>query len=298
VIGAVNVLLLLACLWSLGHLGKVDRRIVAHQKAKAQAVADEAVIVAPGDTEIERGSGLVILATFNKEVPNEAVLVVEPQNAPMQRIPLVKNLDDPSSAEGCRRWTRLCVTELSTRCESTRDFNVKVFEHPRLDRADATLHFPEYTKLPERTVPDTRRVSAVEGTKLDVTFQLNKPVKYAHLVAKDGTKVPLEVDPAKPLATLREMPVQQSHNFELALIDSEGRTSKIPRSLTLRPLPNRRPEAEIRHSAGRCARFSHRRSRLPHGIVGRLRSLEVRSLLHAFRPGTERRGARARHSPG
>jgi hypothetical protein len=131
------------------------------------------------------------------------------------------------------------------RDESTRDFNVKVFEHPRLDRADATLHFPEYTKLPERTVPDTRRVSAVEGSKLDVAFQLNKPVKYAHLVAKDGTKIPLEVDAKKPLATLRDMTVQQSHNFELALIDPEGRTSKIPAQFNVEALPNRRPELKF-----------------------------------------------------
>ena len=44
-------------------------------------------------------------------------------------------------------------------------------------------------------MPDTRRVSAVEGTKLDVAFQLNKPVKSATLVAKDGTEIPLAVDP-------------------------------------------------------------------------------------------------------
>jgi len=43
---------------------------------------------------------------------------------------------------------------------STREFNVKVFEHPKLVRADADLTFPTYTKQPPKHIDDTRRVSA------------------------------------------------------------------------------------------------------------------------------------------
>src|SRR6185295_19477489 len=66
--------------------------------------------------------------------------------------------------------------------EATRDFKVTTFEFPRLERADAKLTFPEYTGLTEKTIEDTRRISAVEGTALDYTFHLNKPVKSARLV--------------------------------------------------------------------------------------------------------------------
>ena len=48
----------------------------------------------------------------------------------------------------------------------TGDFKVKVFDFPALVRADASLHFPDYTGLTNKTIPDTRRVSAIEGTKL------------------------------------------------------------------------------------------------------------------------------------
>ena len=51
---------------------------------------------------------------------------------------------------------------------------------------------------------DTRRVSAVEGTKIDFSLQLNKPVKTARLVARDGKKtaIPLVVSPDKAVASL------------------------------------------------------------------------------------------------
>jgi hypothetical protein len=53
------------------------------------------VSVTPGDTSIEKGASLVVLAKFTGEVPAEAVLVVRPANEPERRIPLRKNLDDP-----------------------------------------------------------------------------------------------------------------------------------------------------------------------------------------------------------
>jgi multisubunit Na+/H+ antiporter MnhE subunit len=53
------------------------------------------VEVSPGDTALERGSPLVVLARFDGRVPAAATLLVDAQNQPGQRIPLVKNLDDP-----------------------------------------------------------------------------------------------------------------------------------------------------------------------------------------------------------
>lgn len=206
---------------------------------------EQPVTVNPGDTTIERGSGLVVLADFHKRPPGEATLVVQSKNQPAQRIPLVKNLDDPVFGGGLPEVDADLTYHVEYAGESTRDFTVKVFEHPRLDRADATLHYPEYTKLPEKKVPDTHRVSAVEGTKLEVAFQLNKPVKSATLVAKDGSTVPLTVDAEKPMAELRDFPLKASQAYELKLEDADGRANKLPAQFIVEALPNRRPELKF-----------------------------------------------------
>ena len=153
--------LLMASLAGLLHSSLNSTRGVAHLQT------DE-VTVTPGDVELERGSGLVVLAKFSRDVPSEAVLVLSPVNAPAKRIPLVKNLDDPVFGGGVPEVTG----DLSYRVEfagrASRDFRVKVFEHPRLDRADARVVYPEFAKLPDKVIADTRRVSAVQGAKLDV----------------------------------------------------------------------------------------------------------------------------------
>lgn len=216
-----------------------------HLPVAHHGVADESVTVNPGDTTIERGSGLVVLANFHQHPPGEATLVVQPKNQPAQRIPLVKNLDDPVFGGGVPEVDGDLTYHVEYAGEATRDFTVKVFEHPRLDRADATLHYPEYTKLPEKKVPDTHRVSGVEGTKLEVAFQLNKPVKSATLVAKDGSTVALAVDADKPVAELRDFPLKASQTYELKLEDADGRANKLPAQFIVEALPNRRPELKF-----------------------------------------------------
>ena len=207
--------------------------------------SEEEVTVTPGDVDLERGSGLVVLAKFARNVPSEAVLVLSPVNAQPKRIPLVKNLDDPVFGGGVPEVTG----DLSYRVEfagrASRDFRVKVFEHPRLDRADARVVYPEFAKLPDKVIADTRRVSAVQGAKLDVSFQLNKPVQSASLVAKEGSVVPLRVDPAKAVAELKDFPVGESKVWELKLKDAEGRANKLAATFTLDALPNRRPELKV-----------------------------------------------------
>ncbi len=213
--------------------------------AVEKVATKDVVTVTPGDAELERGSGLVVLAKFHRDIPNEAILVMRPQNLPEQRLPLVKNLDDPVFGGGLPEVDVPLTYRIEYAGQSTRDFTVKVFEHPRLERADATLAFPEYTKLPEKKIPDTHRVSAVEGTKLAIDLQLNKPVKSATLVGKDGTKLPLVVQADKPLAELRDFPVKASQTYELQLVDADGRANKVPAQFIVEALPNRRPELKV-----------------------------------------------------
>jgi hypothetical protein len=215
------------------------------QPVAEKVATKDAVTVTPGDAELEKGSGFVVLAKFHRDVPNEAGLVLHPKNQPEQRLPLVKNLNDPVFGGGLPEVDADLSYRVEYAGQSTREFSVKVFEHPRLERADATLDFPEYTKLPEKKIPDTHRVSAVEGTKLGVAFQLNKPVKSARLVARDGTKVPLAIQADKPIAELRDFPLKASQTYELQLQDADGRANKIPAQFIVEALPNRRPELKV-----------------------------------------------------
>ncbi len=227
------------------------------------------VSVTPGDTSIEKGASLVVLAKFTGEVPAEAVLVVRPANEPERRIPLRKNLDDPIFGTSVPDIKDALTYRIEYGGETTRDFKVTTFEFPRLERADAKVTYPEYTGLAEKTIEDTRRVSAVEGSALGYTFHLNKPVKSATLVPvrsrrgneADGTaNLPnppphvggytLMADTNRPNVYVSNFQLEKSGRYELILVDDAGRTNKVPPLFVLDALTNRAPELKFAFPRG------------------------------------------------
>jgi hypothetical protein len=218
---------------------------VSPKPAKLASGDPVCVEVSPGDAQVERGSGLVVWARFSGSLPTEVHLVIGTDTNHAVRVPLAKTLNDPIFGGSIPAVTSNFTYHVDFGAGRTRDFQVTVFEHPRLERADAHLHFPAYTGLGEKHVPDTRRISAVEGTRVDFTFQLNKPVKAATWTAKDGTRLPLTVESNRPVAHLRAYLLETNRSFDLHLVDEAGRTNKVPAQFVLEALPNRRPELKI-----------------------------------------------------
>jgi hypothetical protein len=213
--------------------------------ARAGVSTGRGFTVTPGDTSVERGSPLVVLVRFDGKLPADATLVVNSTPDSIRQIPLAKNLDDPVFGGSIPEVTTDLLYHIEFSRGRTRAFKVTVFEHPRLERADAAITFPEYTRLGEKRIEDTRRVSAVEGSLLDLSLQLNKPVASAKLIAKDKSAVALAVDPQKAAVALKQFPLTASKSYDLQLVDADGRTNKVPAQFIIEVLKNRAPELKI-----------------------------------------------------
>ncbi len=228
--------LLLAILTNLRH---------SETKAIAARLIQASITVTPGDTSIERGNSLVVLARFTGPLPAKVSLLLGSSAASTNSQSLVKSLDDPVFGGSLPEVTTDFVYHLEYAGERTRDFKVKVFEHPKLERSDIQLHYPTYTSQPDKRIPDTKRISAVEGSSLELSLQLNKPVVSAQLVARDKSVIPLLTDTNRAHANLKQFPLVLSQSYELHLVDAEGRTNKIPAQFVFDVLKNRPPELKM-----------------------------------------------------
>jgi hypothetical protein len=213
---------------------------------------DSGVTVTPGDVSIERGNSLVVLARFGERLPSSVDLVVTDRDGNTKRIPLAKSLADPVFGGSVPEVADDLTYRVEYSGDHTKDFHVRVFEYPRLERADVDVTYPEYTGLEHKRIEDTKRLSAVEGSKLDLNLQLNKPVTSAQLVAKDKerTTVPLLVHTNRAVADLAQFALIASKTYDLQLVDAEGRTNKVPAQFVLEALTNRTPEFHLASPRG------------------------------------------------
>jgi hypothetical protein len=227
-------------------------RVTQRQVLVTHNFASGVVEVSPGDTNLESGTPLIVLARFNGPLPANVDLVLSSAAGTSQRLALTRSLADPVFGGSAPEVKTNLVYHLEYTGKRTRDFQVGVFEYPRLERADATLTFPEYTGQAAKKIDNTRRVSAVQGSLLDLALQLNKPVASARLVLRDkpGPPVPLQPVAQQPTASLSRFSLETNATYRLELRDAEGRTNKVPAEFVFNVLPNRRPEIHLASPRG------------------------------------------------
>ncbi len=241
-------------LWSINP--RSAQAVISDDVAAANSsLADFEIQVDPGSVEVERGTGLVITARFGARMPVDVNLLAtrattetESDDALTdagQTLPMQKSLDDPLF--GAR--IGIVESDLTYTVEydgqRTEEFQVTVFEYPRLLQADAQIEFPNYTNQEPEIAEDVRQVTAVEGSTLTLSFALNKSVAQAVLVSDDGQNVPLSMTVDDPHSYVATLPMRESRNYTLQLTDAEGRKNKRPPLISLKVLPNRRPDIQL-----------------------------------------------------
>lgn len=200
------------------------------------------ISVTPGDTAVESGTHVVVLARFDGPPPTEVSLMVGlPGQEPEERR-LTRSLDDPVFGGIIRNVTSDLRYHIRYAGKRTRDYAVEVYELPELARVDAEIVYPAYTSLPDKFVEDTRRISVVESSEVTLTFTLNKPVTSARLIPRAGIALGLNAESERSHVLFTSLTAAESERYELHVSDAEGRSNKMPPRFAIDVHKNLPPE--------------------------------------------------------
>ncbi|MEZ5304738.1 MAG: hypothetical protein R3F11_29440 [Verrucomicrobiales bacterium] len=247
--------------------------------AELNATAAGQPVVDPGDAEVERGAKLVVTAAFppSGAIPGEATLQIDYANGEGAAIPMRQALGDPVFGAVIEAVPGDAAYRIAFAGGKTRDFSIKAFDLPRLERADATIRPPSYAGLPEERIEKVRRITALEGSEIAIDLVLNKAVSKAELVrvdqanpkpkrepaADDGVSAasPLDDDDrqdadatlaaaavgdAEPPFTYRVVfSPKEDLKLALHLVDENGRENRDAEQFTIKLKRNLPPKIEI-----------------------------------------------------
>lgn len=203
--------------------------------------ADFDVKIEPGNTELERGSSLLVVARFGKSIPADVTLVTEGASQGAVTKPMSRSLEDPAFAGRVQDVDADLSYHVDYDGVHSETFRVKVFEYPAVERVDAQLSYPAFTGLESKIIEDIRHVTAVEGTELTLIVRLNKPVATALFADAKHGDLPLEAadDDARVVRTTFKL--VESRRLSVQLVDRDGRKNKNAVELAIKVTPNRPP---------------------------------------------------------
>jgi len=188
------------------------------------------VSVTPGNVEIEKGSRLVIEATFPNQAPSLAMLEIRPKDNPQsgRRIPMQRGLDDAVFSALIPEINSDSDYHVTFADSASNAYEITTFEYPVLLQADAHITPPAYLKEKDKTVTDTMKVTVMEGSKIDWSIKVNKPVEEAELFSEAGESIELKPSADDPTRLTATMAPTETTRYRVHLVDKDSRANLRP----------------------------------------------------------------------
>ncbi|MEM1042689.1 MAG: DUF4175 family protein [Bacteroidota bacterium] len=203
------------------------------------------LVVAPGDTEIVRGTDLTVeVRARGRAVPREATLWLG--RVGEERADRVRLLADSSGT--FRHMVTNVRESVRYRVEAapveTDWFTATVVARPTVQALSVTATPPRYTRLaPQRLAPNVGDVIGLPGTEVALSARIGGvAIDSARVVFDDGTSVRLDLDGEAATGSFR---LRREGTYRLVLHGTNGFTNADPISYTLQLLSDAAPQIRL-----------------------------------------------------
>ena len=211
------------------------------------------VEVIPGDTNIVRGTSLIISAEFSA-FKSDVKLVVQEPGRPKRWMTMIQSLEDPTYSYRLTNVQSNALYNIVYDGVESDLYRMMVFEYPDLKNSQAKLDYPDFTGREDKTIKNTRRLTAVEGTGLTFDFQFNKPLKSAILKSRDENRDDIILKSLEENSSnyqfLWGFNEPGEFRYELFLEDQDGRENQFPSQYVFSVLENLPPALKFKAPAG------------------------------------------------
>ena len=224
--------------------------------------------VEDGEWIVKEGERLRVVANISGEIPDSAEIILRTgKGKPRERKLAV--IDGACEYEAQTLFRSFDFRIFAGDARSPWQ-TVRVISAPRIERAEVSLEFPEYTRRPVETV-DALTITVPEGTTVKWKLTLNCPVSKAEFRPADGKALPLKISPDGRSVTMQQV-AAESRAYSFGWVDKEhGFAFSSPRHY-LQVAPDRAPSVDLTSPAGNLFATLERnldfafRARDDHGI--------------------------------
>lgn len=215
-----------------------------------------ALIVEPGDIELQRGSPLTFTARVENAQPGALTLRLQDDRLNWRDYPMVLDAADTGGATFSYYLPvvlkdSVYLVSLAGDEQTSRQYQISLYDLPNVEQIDVALDFPAYTGEEDRIEIDGGDIVAAEGTEVSLTITFNKPLASAELQFADAGSTSgegyvnssLTIDGLKATARFT---VKGDGVYRLSATDLQGLQSDAPLDYYIRAIEDQPPQLTLR----------------------------------------------------
>jgi hypothetical protein len=199
-----------------------------------------------GERIVKEGEGLSLVAKISGEMPDSAKIILRTgKGKPRERSLAITDGVCEYEAKTVFRSFDFRISAGDARSPWQ---TVRVISAPRIERAEVTLEFPEYTQRPTETV-EALTLTVPEGTRIHWKLTLDRSVDEAEFRPAEGEAQALVISADGRSVTMQEV-ASESRSYSFGWVDKQhGFTFSSPRHY-LQVAPDRAPSVDLTSPAG------------------------------------------------
>ena len=128
------------------------------------------------------------------------------------------------------------------------EYSVTALFPPGVEQIDVAYQYPAFTQLPPRIETDGGDIYVPAGTEVTLTVRTDTAVRRGGLDLETGTRMPLRLMDDRTLQT--SFTVSEDDSYRIAVVDSDGLSSRADVDYFIRTVLDRPPDVEITRPAG------------------------------------------------
>jgi hypothetical protein len=199
-----------------------------------------------GERIVKEGEGLRLVANISGEIPDSAEIILRTgKGKPRERkLPITNGVCEYEAQTVFRSFDfRIFAGDARSQWQT-----VRVISAPRIERAEVSLKFPEYTRRLVETI-DALTMTVPEGTAVEWNLTLDRPVSEAEFRPAEGEVVPLQIGADGRSVSMQQIGAQ-SRAYSFGWVDKEyGFNFSSPRHY-LQVAPDRAPSVDFTSPSG------------------------------------------------
>lgn len=202
--------------------------------------------VVAGERIVKEGAGLSLVANISGEIPDSAKIILRTgQGEPRERELAITSGVCEYEAKTVFRSFDFRITAGDARSPWQ---TVRVISAPRIERAEVTLEYPEYTRRPAETV-EALTLTVPEGTTIKWALSLDRPVDEAEFRPAEGEAQPLDISADGRSVTMQQV-AAGSRSYSFGWVDREHKFAFSSPRHYLQVAPDRAPSVDLTSPAG------------------------------------------------
>jgi hypothetical protein len=214
-----------------------------HYEEVFAAPAPFAFVVHPGDVSVVKGERVTLrITTEGMQVKTVSLTMLrEGETIPeVQQLAPGPDGDFSFTVAAIHATTRYRAEAGGVR---SREYRIRVLDRPAVRLMRCVLQPPAYTRIPPQTLDENiGDISAIVGTRVEVTVDATSELRQAELVFGDGKRVSLS---KKARAYAGSFAVMRNGSYHVELVDTAGTPSADPVEYSVKAQPDAFPTVAV-----------------------------------------------------